>query len=415
MPALWRLLAGHRDLRLLLSAGLISLTGDWILRTGLAYSVYSLTGSTLASATTLLASLIPQVAFASLAGVFVDRWDRRVTMVVTNLLLALTLLPLLVVHSGRDVWIIYAVSVVQSTLAQFFVSAEAALLPHTVPAPDLVTANALNGQNRDIARLTGAALGGLAAGLGGIAALTLVDAASFVVAAALLLLIRIRPAADRSAGDRHLVRELREGARVAVVSPTLRLVLLFVLITGFGEAIMGTLMAPFVRDVLHGDAAAYGLILSVQAAGGIVGGLVVASFAKRFQPRHLLGVGALAFGVIDFALFLYPLLTRPLWPAFVLMVVAGLPGALVLAGLVTVFQTATGDAHRGRVFGLANALEGAAMLAGALAAGALGDRLGIIPVIAVQGFGYCLAGALMLLRLPSRQDVGHLAIVRRLS
>jgi len=225
MPALWRLLAGHRDLRLLLSAGLISLTGDWILRTGLAYSVYSLTGSTLASATTLLASLIPQVAFASLAGVFVDRWDRRVTMVVTNLLLALTLLPLLVVHSGRDVWIIYAVSVVQSTLAQFFVSAEAALLPHTVPAPDLVTANALNGQNRDIARLTGAALGGLAAGLGGIAALTLVDAASFVVAAALLLLIRIRPAADRSAGDRHLVRELREGARVAVVSPTLRLVL----------------------------------------------------------------------------------------------------------------------------------------------------------------------------------------------
>jgi hypothetical protein len=67
------------------------------------------------------------------------------------------------------------------------------------------------------------------------------------------------------------------------------------------------------------------------------------------------------------------------------------------------------------VLGLANALEGAAMLAGALAAGALGDRLGIIPVIAVQGFGYCLAGALMLLRLPSRHDVGHLAIVRRRS
>ena len=107
MPALIRLLTGHRDLRLLLSAGLISLTGDWILRTGLAYSVYALTGSTLASATTLLASLVPQVAFASLAGVYVDRWDRRTTMVVTNVLLAITLLPLLAVHSGRDVWIVY--------------------------------------------------------------------------------------------------------------------------------------------------------------------------------------------------------------------------------------------------------------------------------------------------------------------
>ena len=52
MRALWRILGGHRSLRLLLSAGLISLTGDWILRTGLAYYVYALTGSTLASATT---------------------------------------------------------------------------------------------------------------------------------------------------------------------------------------------------------------------------------------------------------------------------------------------------------------------------------------------------------------------------
>jgi hypothetical protein len=68
-----------------------------------------------------------------------------------------------------------------------------------------------------------------------------------------------------------------------------------------------------------------------------------------------------------------------------------------------VFQTATGDDHRGRVFGLANALQGAAMLAGALASGALGERLGIVPVIAVQGAGYCVGGALMLLRLPPAQ------------
>src|SRR5215468_6512522 len=98
MRTLWQLLAGHRNLRLLLAAGVISLTGDWILRTGLAYYVYALTGSTLASATTLLASVVPQIALASLAGVYVDRWDRRTTMVATNLLLAATLLPLLAVQ-----------------------------------------------------------------------------------------------------------------------------------------------------------------------------------------------------------------------------------------------------------------------------------------------------------------------------
>jgi Na+/melibiose symporter-like transporter len=413
MLALWRLLARERSLRLLLSAGLISLTGDWILRTGLAYYVYALTGSTLASATTLLASLVPQIAFGSLAGVYVDRWDRRTTMVVTNVLLAAGLLPLLLVHSRRDVWIVYLVTIAQSSLAQFFTAAEAALLPHTVPAPDLVTANALNGQNRDIARLAGAALGGLAAGLGGIIALTVTDAVSFALAAALLALIRTP--GDRAARrnqvreEHHVLRELAQGVRLASGSRTLRLLLIFVLITAVGEGVMGTLMAPFVRDVLHAGAQAYGLILSIQATGGIAGGLAVATLARRFQPRRLIGWGALAFGVLDFALFLYPLLTRALWPALTIMIVAGLPGALIVAGLTTTLQMATSDTHRGRLFGLASMVEGAGMLAGALASGSLGNRLGIIPVIAEQGAGYCVAGALMLLFLPVIASHGRAA------
>ncbi|MGW3108465.1 MFS transporter [Streptomyces sp. NPDC001100] len=88
----------RRHLRLLLSAGLVSLTGDWILRVGLAYYVYELTGNTLASALVLLASFIPQIVLRSLAGVFVDRWDLRRTMVAASVLLALGLLPLLAVH-----------------------------------------------------------------------------------------------------------------------------------------------------------------------------------------------------------------------------------------------------------------------------------------------------------------------------
>jgi Na+/melibiose symporter-like transporter len=402
---LWRTLAGHRDLRLLLAAGLISLTGDWILRTGLAYYVYVLTGSTLASATTLLASLVPQIALASPAGVYVDRWDRRTTMVVTNVLLATTLLPLLVVHSRHQVWVIYLVLVVQSCLAQFFTAAEAALLPHTVPATDLLTANALNGQNNDIARLVGAALGGVTVGLGGVTALSIADALSFALAAVLVSLVRSRRAdAERPAAARHLLRELRQGAALAARSATLRLLLLFVLIVALGEGVFGTLIAPFVRDVLHGSAQAYGLILSSQAAGGIVGGLLVATVARRFDPRRLIGWGAFAFGLVDLALFLYPLLTRSLWPAVALVVVAGLPGALTLAGMVTVFQNATADAHRGRVFGLSAAVQGAAMLVGALASGALGSHLGIIPVLVVQGAGYCIAGILMLLFLPPAES-----------
>jgi MFS family permease len=174
-------------------------------------------------------------------------------------------------------------------------------------------------------------------------------------------------------------------------------------ITGLGEAVMSTLMAPFVANVLHGDARAYGLIVSAQAIGGIAGGVLTTLFGHRFSPRALLGWGAVAFGMIDLTLFLYPLVSRVLWPAPVLMVIVGLPSALLIAGLMTLFQTATDDAHRGRVFGAAVAVDATAMLAGTIAAGALAERVGIVPVIAAQGVGPILAGVLVLVALPGNR------------
>jgi Na+/melibiose symporter-like transporter len=393
------LLGGNRDLRLLLAANLISLTGDWILRTGLAYQIYVLTGSTLASATAVLASLIPQIALGSVAGVYADRWDRRRTMAVTNLLMSAALLPLLAVQDAGGAWIAYLVIAVQSCLAPFFESAEAALVPSVVPADQLVTVNALNGQVRDVARLIGAALGGVIAGLGGIALLCVVDVATFLLAAGLILLVGARQGSG-PARRPHVLREWAEGLRIAAGSPALRVFLMFGLITGVGEAILGTLMAPFVRDVLGGDARAYGVIMAAQAVGGIAGGLLVTVVGHRFAPRAMYGWGAVAFGLLDLVLFLYPLVTRALWPAIALIALVGVPVAFLVAGAMTVFQRATDDRHRGRVWGATLAVDGLAMLLGAIAAGALAERLGVLPVIVVQGVAYAGAGMMVLQSLP---------------
>ena len=101
MRATWRMLAGRRDLRLVLAAGLISMSGDWILTIGLIYRVYVLTGSTVASALTMASSFAPQVLLGAVAGVFADRWDRKRTMIAADLLLAAGLLPLLLVRRRR--------------------------------------------------------------------------------------------------------------------------------------------------------------------------------------------------------------------------------------------------------------------------------------------------------------------------
>jgi len=402
---------GQPGLRLLLGAALISVTGDWILRVGLAYYIYVLTGSTLASAVMLLASFVPQIVLSSLAGVFADRWDSKRTMIITNLLLAAGLLPLLAVHRASQVWIIYLVVTAESCIQQFFTPAQQSVIPVLVADEHLVTANALGGQMNDVSRLAGSAAGGVLAAAGGISALTLTDLASFLVAAALLArlpLARRESAAAPTTTLRERLAGLRgewtDGLRVAVREHTLRVVLIFLAVTCVGEGIMGTLFAPFVRSVLHGSGPDYGFVVSAQAVGGIAGGLIAAALGSRARPALLFGWGAVAFGLVDLVLFLYPLAYVAIWPAVVCMVVVGVPGALIMAGAFTLLQRATADSHRGRVFGALGAVEGAATVAGTVAAGFLGQSVGIIPVLATQGAGYVIAGVAVVLALRPRSQ-----------
>jgi MFS family permease len=178
-----------------------------------------------------------------------------------------------------------------------------------------------------------------------------------------------------------------------------RTLMICILVTSIGEGIMSTLFVPYVRHVLHGTSQAYGLVAAVQAIGGIAGGVIAASAGRRVSASRLLGWGAVAFGAVDLGIFLYPLGYVAVWPAAVGMVIVGVPGALTLAGAMTLFQRSTDDAFRGRVFGALGAVEGVAILAGTLCAGFLAQAVGIIPVLAVQGGGYVVAGLAMLVVL----------------
>ena len=100
-------------------------------------------------------------------------------------------------------------------------------------------------------------------------------------------------------------------------------------------------------------------------------------------------------------MFLYPLAWITIWPAVVCMIVVGLPGALILAGGLTLVQRAVADTHRGRVFGAFGAVEGVAVVAGTVAAGFLGQAVGIIDVLVAQGA-----------RLPDRRARRHRRVAR---
>ncbi len=398
-----------RDRRfgLLWLGGLISLTGNWILFAGLPLAVYELTGSTLATGAFFIATMIPRIALGTVAGVFVDRWDRRRVLVVANIALALTLLPLLLVSSEETIWLVYVVGVVQSTLSLVIIPAEGALLPRLVGEDRLVAANALNALNNQIARLIGPAIGGLAVGFGGLGTVAVLDSISYLTAALLIGAIAVdaRPQlVDRSVEEAlrvwaRLRRDWVEGMRVIRdAGETTRMILTFAAITGLGEGVIITLFVPYAVDVLDGGGPLYGALISAQAIGGLVGGLALGVLGSPLPPARLLALSAIVFGAIDLVIFTYPTFLDGYVLALVLMVVVGFPAAALGAAYTTLTQTAVVDAYRGRLIAAVTTIGSFTMLVGMIVAGVLGDVVGVVPLLIIQAAAYPAFGFLALTR-----------------
>ena len=135
----------QRNFALLWCAGLISLIGSRAMMTALPFYVYQQTGATLATAALFAAAYLPMVLLGSVAGVFVDRWDRKRIMVLTNLIQTVVMLLLLLVRSSTWLWLVLLVAFVETSVAMFFGPAERALLPRLVREDQLIPANALAG------------------------------------------------------------------------------------------------------------------------------------------------------------------------------------------------------------------------------------------------------------------------------
>ena len=425
MKAGWALLR-RRDFGLLWAGGLISETGDWFLLVGLPFWVLQETGSSLVTASVFLVGLLPGLVVGPLAGVLVDRWDRRRTLVAVSLAEAASLLPLLAVDGRDRLWIVYLVIAVEATLAQLNDPARNALVPTLVPKDDLVGANALIGLNTNVARLAGSPLGGILVEVAGLPGLVIGDAASFLLGAALIGLVRpvgvgrqgmvggpvpMDPAVSLdpapAAEPRGVMGEWVDGLRVVAGDRELVWGLVVNGLAALAQGIFTVLFVLFVTRVLDGDGADVGLLRGVQAIGGLLGGVVVVGLARRLEPGRLLGVSLLVFAVIDLAMWNGPLVTTSRWLYLGLFVAAGIPGIGFLTGLTALVQERTEDAYLGRVFATYYGAFNGLMALGMLLAGLLGDTVGVVPVLNGQAGLYLLAGVVAVATLGRPRPAGY--------
>ncbi|HEX5416901.1 MAG TPA: MFS transporter [Chloroflexota bacterium] len=405
----------NRDFRFLFAGGLVSSLGDWFLFIALPFYVYSLTGSALATGGTFIAESLPTILFGSVAGVYVDRWDRRRTMIVADLLRAVLILGLLAVRSPETVWIVFAVSFAQSTIGQFFGPSKDSLIPRIVGDDDLLAANSLSSMGTQVTMLVGPALGGASLALFGMSAGIAADSASFLFSALMAafvgsprreVIVRETPAGGSV--WQTAWRDYREGISLMGGNAVVVALLLAMGITEVGQGMVNVQLIPWVKDVLHGDALVLGWIVSAQGVGGVIGGLALGSVGQSFSPSQVLTVGLLSTGLIIFALVSMTVIP-------VILILVAMIGVAVVAFVIrlqTLLQTSVEDAYRGRVLGAYNATQSALLLLGMGLAGALGGIVGPVPTLEMAGLLYAVGGVVTAFVLPRalRTTVAALAL-----
>ncbi len=395
-----------RNFALLWVGQLGSVFGDFALFVALPFFVYDLTGSALATGAMFMAQTAPRVLLASVAGVLVDRWDRRVVMIVTDIVRGCTFLLVLLVRSPDAIWLLYAVAFVNAAMGQLFQPAKNALIPRLVPPAHLTAANALSALSNNLARLVAPALGGVWYAASGLTPALLVNVASFWCSAALLALVVVPGGGRAERTDAAplsvavVLRDLRDGLRVAWDNATVRAVFITVALAYLTEGVLTALFVPFTREIVGGGAEAFGLIVGVQAVGGIAGSVLLGRLKDRGPSPLMIGLGAFGDGVCLLGCVTLPGRV-PLPPLVVVMTLIAFAGGAVIAfhvGLEVTLQRTVSDAFRGRLFGAYYTLIAASMLIGqgvsSLLVAPLGVAwtfgLGLIPEFAAAAVAFAL-------------------------
>ncbi|MGA9350596.1 MAG: MFS transporter [Anaerolineae bacterium] len=369
---------------------LISQIGDNFLIVAILFVINALTDSPLAIGTMALVVTLPQLFLGLIGGVFVDRLDRKLVMIVSDILRGLAVLALLFVQRTDQLYILYIVSFVMATVGLFFNPARNAIIPNIVGGETLLTANALIQASQYIAIILGASIAGLVIGWLGPTFAFVFESFSFAVSAAAIATITIPPLNPKPSRTRSRViwDQLIEGLLfIKHNSPLLHVMLTTAVATlGFGAIVV--LGIIYLDEVLGIGPEGFGFLYAVQGLGVVIGGVMIGRFASNVRTNLIVGGCMVTLGLAIIAFAVIP--NYPLVLAAVAII--GLSIVVARAALATLTQSLVPDEKRGRVESAVTMVIGASTSASMALSGVLGNLIGVQAVFITAGIITIVAG-----------------------
>ena len=394
------------------SGQLVSLFGDRIHQMALAATVYTVTGSALATALVFVAATLPNLLFSPIAGTLVDRWDHREVLVVSDILRAATVL-LIPIAGTVNILLVYPLVFVVTTISIFFRPARVAILPRLVREDELLTANSALWVGETIVDVIGFPLAGLFVALlaNSLAVAFWLDSATYLGSALLLSTIVARPIPAPDLATRTTQSdqptsfrdELVAGWRFLSGDKVLLANTVQATVAQLTVGVLVGLTAVFSEQVFGRQGfdwrAVYGFIEGSQGAGNLIGGFLIGLIGMRLAKGRMIIAGYAFLGLFTTLMALSNNLGLVLAIAFGI----GVANMVFIIPSQTLFQERTPPNLIGRVVGFRFSLVFGAMTLSIGFGGILAELVGVTPVIASVGIVTMVAGLAGLL-VPAVRD-----------
>ncbi len=342
------------------SAQLVSTIGDALTSLAAGIIVYRLTGSALSVGLMLMATAVPALVFGLIAGVVVDRFDRKRIMIAADLLRAAVVFTIPFLVHVNVIWL-YAAVMLSASITQFFAPANDSVLPEIASEEELGAANSIMAIAQFGSTAVGFALAGLLASSQSIDAVFWIDSGTFLFSAFMISLVRVAPlVVEELTTVREMIRNLSFGAKFIARTPILRSLNLIKapILVCFG--LQNVLLLPFAITALHATEFEYGIQEGLTSIGFVFGSLLMARFSDRLREGQWLVLSWAGMGCFG---LLYALQSS-VWAAIGLISLSGALNAPSFVAGRLVNQRHTPREMRGRVFSTSGVISTVLFLVG---------------------------------------------------
>lgn len=388
----------HRNYRLFFGGQGISLIGTWMQHIAMSWLVYRLTNSPLLLGIVSFSGHIPVFLFASIAGVYADRWNRHRILVVTQALsmIQALILAFLTLTGVVRVWHIIVLSTFLGVINAFDMPTRQSFIVQIIEkAEDLGNAIALNSFMFNGARLVGPAIAGILIGLLGEGVCFLMNGISFIGIIIALLAIKVSKK-DKAIRTSRIWQDLREGYSYAFGFAPIRYILLQLGLMSFMGMSYAVLMPIFARDILHGGPHTLGFLMAASGIGALTGSIYLASRPTILGLGRFIAYASAIFGIGIIAFSLSQMFII----SMCMMFITGFGMIVQMTSSNTILQSIVEEDKRGRVMSIyATAFIGMVPL-GNLFAGTLASFIGAPNTLIISGTACIIGSLLFALKLP---------------